>query len=147
MPSQRARSTVLSMRSLKKSRSSGQCSQHVARTGSCRNVLGQVRVVVEVGEGHLGLDHPELGQVPARVRVLGAEGRAEGVDVAQRAGVGLALELAADGQAGAAAEEVLRVVDAGRRRRAAASSRSSVVTWNISPAPSQSLAVMIGVWT
>ena len=25
--------------------------------------------------------------------------------------------------------------------------RSRVVTWNISPAPSQSLAVMMGVWT
>jgi len=29
----------------------------------------------------------------------------------------------------------------------ASAARSSAVTWNIAPAPSQSLAVMIGVWT
>ena len=65
----------------------------------------------EVVEGHLGLDHPELGQVAGRVAVFGAEGGAEGVDFAQRGGAELALELSADGQGGHLAEEVLAVVD------------------------------------
>ena len=56
--------------------------------------LGERRVVGEVGEGDLRLDHPELGQVPAGVRVLGAERRAEGVDLRQRQAVGLDVELA-----------------------------------------------------
>ena len=45
------------------------------------------------------------------LRVLGAERRAERVDLAQRAGVDLAFELAAHGQVRRLAEEVLRVVD------------------------------------
>ena len=45
------------------------------------------------------------------LRVLGAEGRAEGVDLAQRAGEDLRLELAADGQEGRLAEEVLGEID------------------------------------
>ena len=35
--------------------------------------LGQVGVVIQVGKGDLGFDHPELGQVPAGVRVLRPE--------------------------------------------------------------------------
>ena len=35
---------------------------------------------VEVGVGHLGLDHPELREVAARLGLLGPEGRAEAVD-------------------------------------------------------------------
>ena len=58
-------------------------------------VFGQVHHVVEVGVGHLGLDHPELGEVAARLRFLGAERRAEAVDAAERHGVGFVVELAA----------------------------------------------------
>ena len=57
-------------------------------------VLGEVHVVVEVDEGDLGLDHPELGQVAARLRLLGAEGRPEAVDLAERHRAGLHVELA-----------------------------------------------------
>jgi hypothetical protein len=32
-------------------------------------------VVSEIGEHDLWLDHPELGEVAARVRILGAKGR------------------------------------------------------------------------
>ena len=73
--------------------------------------FGEVRVVGEVGEGDLRLDHPELGEVAAGVRVLGAEGRPEGVDLGQREAVGLDVELAGDGEERLAAEEVLREVD------------------------------------
>ena len=57
-------------------------------------VLGQVHVVLEVGKGHLRLDHPELGQVAGGIGVFGPEGGAEGVDVAERQGEGFALKLA-----------------------------------------------------
>ena len=46
--------------------------------------LGEVHVVVEFEEGHLRFDHPELGEVARGVGVLGPEGRAEGVDLAER---------------------------------------------------------------
>ena len=79
------------------------------------------------------------------LRVLGAERRAEGVDLAERAGEDLAFELAADGEVRRLVEEVLGVIDFAFVVRGSLAG-SSVVTRNISPAPSQSLAVMIGVW-
>ena len=79
--------------------------QRVARHG-LDELLAQVHVPLQIAEGHLRLDHPELGGMARGVRVLRAEGRAEGVDVGQRAGEGLAFELAADGQVGRLAEEI-----------------------------------------
>ena len=92
---------VLSMRSLKNCMSSSQWSSTSLQM-RFEERLGQVHVVGQVVEGHLRLDHPELGQVARGVGVLGAEGRAEGVDLAQGAGEDLRLELAADGQVSAA---------------------------------------------
>ena len=114
--------------------------------GVLEQVLGEVGIVREVGEGDLRLDHPELGEVPAGVGVLGAERRPEGVDLGERQAVRLDVELTRDGQEGGSAEEVLAEVDpppSGVRGRLA---RSSVETRNISPAPSASRAVTIGVW-
>ena len=87
--------------------------QHVAED-ALQEPFGQFHVAPEVAEGHLRLDHPELGQVARRVAVLGAEGRAEGVGLAQRAGEGLGLELPADGQIGRPVEEVVREIDSRR---------------------------------
>ena len=70
-----------------------------AREDVLEEVLGELGVVGEIGERDLGLDHPELGEVAARVRVLGAERRAERVDLAQRQAVRLDVELARHGQA------------------------------------------------
>ena len=72
----------------------------------------------EIGERDLRLHHPELGQVPAGVAVLGAERRPERVDLRQRQAVGLDVQLAADGQKRFLAEEVLGEVGApvGRAR-------------------------------
>jgi hypothetical protein len=96
--------------------------------------LGEVGVVVEVGEGDLRLDHPELGQVPRGVAVLGAEGRPERVHLAERQAVRLDVELPRDGEVGLLAEEVLAEVDlAGSVRGRLA--RSSVDTRNICPRP------------
>jgi hypothetical protein len=74
----------------------------------------EIGIRAEVGEGDLGLDHPELGEVAAGVRVLRAEGRPEGVDPREREAVCLDVELPRDGEEGLAAEEVLAVVDAPR---------------------------------
>ena len=65
----------------------------------------------EIGEGDLGLDHPELGEVAGRVRILGAECGPERIDPAECQAVGLDIELARDGEAGRLAEEVGREID------------------------------------
>ena len=70
-------------------------------------LLGELHVVVDVVEGHFRLDHPELREVARGVGVLRPEGGAEGVDLAHGGGAELALELAAHGEAGLLAEEVL----------------------------------------
>ena len=73
---------------------------------SFHELFGQVHIPPQITEGHLRLDHPELRGMARGVRVLGAEGRAEGVDVGQRAGERLSFKLAADGQVGRFAEEI-----------------------------------------
>ena len=110
-----------------------------------QKVLGQGAVVRPIGKGHFRLDHPELAGVAAGVGVFGAEGGAEGIDVREGGGEELPLELAADGEPGLLPEKVLPPIDWPPARGGSRGGR--VVTRNISPAPSQSLAVMIGVWT
>ncbi len=63
-------------------------------------VLAEADDVLEGGEGHLGLDHPELDEVAAGLRLLGPEGRAEAVDLAEGHGRGLVVELAALAEVG-----------------------------------------------
>src|SRR5204863_1085298 len=53
----------------------------------------QLLEAVEFEERDLGLDHPELHQVPPRLRLLGAEGRAEAVDAPERRRGRLEVEL------------------------------------------------------
>ncbi len=69
-------------------------------------VFGEAHEVVEVGEGHFGLDHPELGEVAAGLGFFGAEGGAEGVDLAEGEGGALDVELAGLGEVGLVAEVV-----------------------------------------
>ena len=109
----------LSTNLAKNSRSSAAVLHDLPRHG-LHELLGQVHVVGEVSEGHFRLDHPELGRMPRGVGVLGAEGGPEGVDVAQRAGEELRLELPGHGQPGLLAEEVRpeRPLAFGRRGRA-----------------------------
>ena len=54
-----------------------------AKSSCLQQPFRQARIVREVGERDLRLDHPELGEVEAGVRVLGAEVRPEGVDLGQ----------------------------------------------------------------
>ena len=77
--------------------------------------FGERDHVVEVGVGHLGLDHPELGEVAARLALLGAERRAEAVDLAERHRVGFVVELAALRQV---RRLVVEVLHREQRRRA-----------------------------
>ena len=69
------------------------------------------QITVQIAEGHLRLDHPELGGVTLGVGVLGAEGGAEGVNVTESHRKVLGIELAGYGQTGLLAEEVPGVVD------------------------------------
>ena len=82
-------------------------------------VLGEVHVSFEVEVGHLGFDHPELGQVPPRLALLRAEGGTEHVRLADRHRRRLAVELAALG------EERLAQIEVGNleQRRGALASR------------------------
>ena len=84
--------------------------------GELQQPLRQRRIVREVGERDLRLDHPELGEVAAGVRVLGAEGRPERVDLGEREAVGLDVELPRHRQERLAAEEILREIDLALRR-------------------------------
>ena len=68
--------------------------------------FGEVHEAVEVHEGDLGLDHPELGEVAAGLRFFCAEGGAEAVDLAEGERGGFDVELAGLGEEGGVAEVV-----------------------------------------
>ena len=78
--------------------------------------LGRVEIAGQVAERHLRLDHPELRRMPRGEAALGAERRAECVDVAERQRERLAVELAAHGQVHRLFKEILAVVDRAVRR-------------------------------
>jgi hypothetical protein len=83
--------------------------------------------------------------VAAGVRILGAEGRTEGVDLGQRQAVGLDIELTRDRQERLAAKEILRAIFPSGY---VAGWRGPGSTPGTMPrAPSASEAVMIGVLT
>ena len=84
--------------------------RHDARNQS----FGELDDVVEIRVRHLRLDHPELGQVAPRLRLLRAEGRAEAVDPAERHRVGLVIELAALREKRGVLLEVLHREERGR---------------------------------
>src|ERR1035437_7579539 len=67
-------------------------------------VFGKIEESVEVHEGDLRLDHPELGEVAAGFGFFRAEGGAEAVNLAQGEGGGLDVELAGLGEVGGVAE-------------------------------------------
>ena len=73
--------------------------------------LSQVHVVPQVGEGHLRLYHPELGNVARGVGVLRSERRAECVHASQAQTVSLHLKLSRYRQVCLLAEEILAEID------------------------------------
>ena len=70
------------------------------------HALGQLHIVLKVGEGNLGLHHPELGGMARRVGILRAERGAERVHVPEGHGEVLGVQLAGHGERGGLAEEV-----------------------------------------
>ena len=72
--------------------------------------LGHVHVTGQVAEGHLRLYHPELGGMALGIGVLGTEGGAEGIHIAEGHGKVLGVQLAGHRQAGFLTEEVLGVI-------------------------------------
>ncbi len=100
--------------------------------------LGHVHVAGQVAEGHLRLDHPELGGVTLGVGILRAEGGTEGVHVTKGHGEALGIQLAGHGQAGRVCRRSPGCNPPVPSSGSGHVSRSSVVTRNISPAPSQS---------
>ena len=69
-----------------------------ARNDVSEEGFGEVHIAVEVHEGDLGFDHPEFSKVAARLGLLGAEGWAEAVDLAQCQRGGFHIELAGLGE-------------------------------------------------
>ena len=69
--------------------------------------LREVHVSFQITKGHFGFDHPELRGVAGSIGVLGPKGRAEGVNIRKRTGVGLPFQLAAHGEVGFLTKEIL----------------------------------------
>ena len=94
--------------------------QTIYRTSDQR--FGQIHHIVEIRKRHLRLDHPELGQVTARLRLLGAERRAEAIHAAERHRIRFVVQLPALRQVRRLFVEILRRKQsrrpfAGRRRK------------------------------
>ena len=71
------------------------------------HLFGHALHVFQGGVSHLGLHHPEFGQMAARLGFFGAEGGAEAVDLAERHGRGFVVELAGLRQVGLFVVEVI----------------------------------------
>ena len=74
------------------------------------HALREIHVVFDIREGDFRLDHPEFRGVSRGVGVFGAEGRAEGVNVAEGLCVGFSVQLPGNREVGRLAEEILRVI-------------------------------------
>ena len=72
--------------------------------------LRKIHVVVQIRESTLRLNHPELRRVTGGIGILRAEGRPEGIDIAEGLGICLAVELSAYRQVRLLAEEILAVI-------------------------------------
>ncbi len=86
-----------------------------------QHVFSKLLHVFKRRVGHFRLDHPELGEMAAGLGFLGAEGRAESVDLAERHGGGFVIKLAGLRQVGLGVLEIVHFEQrggafAGRRR-------------------------------
>ena len=82
--------------------------------------FGQLDDVVEISVGHLGLDHPELGQMASGLALFSTKRRTEAVNLAESHGVGFVVKLPALRQVGGV---VLEILHREQRRRALARRR------------------------
>ncbi len=82
--------------------------------------LRQIHQIVELTVGDFRLDHPEFGEVTARLRFFGAKGWAERVHLAEGHGRGLDIELTGLGEV----RLLVEIIDGEQRACAFASRRS-----------------------
>ena len=108
-------------------------------------LLGEIHVALQITKRHFRLDHPKLACMPGRVGVLSAKSGSKGVNVGQCAARMPPLPADRSQSNKSAGRKSLSRNRFRPLLFAARSRRSSVVTRNNSPAPSQSLPVMIGV--
>ena len=73
--------------------------------------LSGVHIIIQIREGHLRFDHPELRRMPRGIGYLSAEGGPEGIDVTESHGKVLGVQLAGNREVRGLAEEILAVVD------------------------------------
>ena len=73
-------------------------------------ILRQIHVLSDFVERDFRLYHPKLGQVARRIRILGAERRAERINRAQRHRTQFTFELSRYSEAGRFAEEILAII-------------------------------------
>jgi hypothetical protein len=92
------------------------------------------------GKGKFRFDHPEFGEMPAGVAVFGPERRSEGINLRQRAAVGLDVQLAADREKRLFAEEITGEVGAAVWR-----ARNGVAVGEIERADAEHLAGAFGI--
>ena len=109
--------------------------------------LRQNHIIVQICKSDLRLNHPELCCMAGGIGVFCTESRSERIDVTERLCISLTVQLSAYSQVGRFIEEVFGIIYFSVFRLRYMLFRSMVVTWNISPAPSQSLPVISGVCT
>ena len=78
-----------------------------------QHVFLQLDAVVQVVKRHLGLDHPELGQMTPRLRFLGAKRGTERVNATECSGERFAIQLTGLREIGAAFVEILGAEQSG----------------------------------
>src|SRR5580765_6489528 len=79
--------------------------QHIAND-ELQEFFCKRHIVFQLVEGHLRLDHPELGQMARRFAVLRPKRRAEGVNLRESQGEDLSFQLSAYGEEGGPAEKI-----------------------------------------
>ena len=84
--------------------------KHV-RNHVLKHCLGDIHILCQVAKSHLGLNHPKLRRMTARIGVLGAKCRTKGIHVAKGHGKVLSLKLTGNRQMRRGIKEILRVIN------------------------------------
>ena len=76
------------------------------------HVPSELHIIVQVGKSNFRLNHPEFSRMTSCVRIFGAEGGTECVNVTKCHSKGFAFELTRNGKVGTLSKEILRPVNA-----------------------------------
>src|SRR5687767_3441069 len=80
----------------------------------CNESLFDFHELVQITEGDLRFEHPELSEVAARLRFLSAEGWTEAIDFSKGEDIRFVIELSCLGEIGRSFIEVGRFEESGR---------------------------------